>query len=64
MAIRRTVSAPLPASKGDLIPHFIEAVLTGVPLEPGTQHEFDVISTCAAAHRATAARQEIEIDYV
>ncbi len=54
----------LPASKGDLIPGFIKAILSGEDAGPHTQHEFDVISACVAADRAVASAESIKIDYV
>lgn len=55
---------PLPATKGELIPSFVEAVVSGTPMEPDTQHEFDVISACAAAKHAAHSRCRVEIEYV
>jgi predicted dehydrogenase len=56
--------SPLPASKGDLIPGFIEAILSGKDTQADTQHEFDVISACVAADRAASRTQCMEIEYV
>lgn len=54
----------LPASKGDLIPEFIELVLSGTDTRAETQHEFDVISSCVAVDRALAASTAAEVKYV
>lgn len=55
---------PLPVSKGDLIPSFIEAILSGKDTQAETQHEFDVISACVAADRAASSARYMEIEYV
>ena len=56
--------AAAPASKGDLIPGFIDAILKGTDIRDQTQHEFDVISACLGADRALAAAKCVEIEYV
>ena len=56
--------SPLPATKGDLIPSFLDSVLTGSSMVPDTQHEFDLIAVCEAAHRAAGRRHECEIEYL
>ena len=56
--------APLPASKGDLIPGFIQSVLDGNRSGAQAQHEFDVISACVAADRAAATPMTIPVEYV
>lgn len=56
--------SPLPRHKGALIRDFIEAVARDSDMSAQTQHEFDVISTCLAAERSRAAREEVEVEYV
>lgn len=63
-SVRAVEHASLPATKGDLIPGFVEAVLDGRdPVESG-QHEFDVVSVCLAADRAIATERVERVDYV
>jgi predicted dehydrogenase len=53
----------LPASKGALIPSFVERIARdGSAAE--TQHEFDVISACLAADGALGKGEKVDIDYV
>jgi predicted dehydrogenase len=56
--------APLPASKAELIPGFVRAILDG---ERGAraqvQREFDVISACVAADRALQEGGAVDIEY-
>jgi predicted dehydrogenase len=54
----------LPASKGDLIPDFVRAIQTGTNTQVQTQHEFDIISICAAIDQALASGTQIEVEYV
>jgi predicted dehydrogenase len=56
--------SPLPASKGDLIPPFVDAIVAGSNGREAAQHEFDVISVCVAADAAVAASQPIAVEYV
>jgi predicted dehydrogenase len=56
--------ATLPASKGDLIPDFVQAILTDTDTQAQTQHEFDVIAVCAAADQALASGTRIEVKYI
>lgn len=60
----RVDHAPLPASKGDLVPGFVDAILGGADPAPPMQHELDVISACAAADRARASGQQVSVEYV
>lgn len=55
---------PLPASKGALIPVFIDGIQSGRDTRAETRHEFDVISACVAADQALATGQAVEIEYV
>ena len=54
----------LPASKGDLIPAFVEQIVSGAVADGSVQHECDVISACAAADRAARAGAVIDVEYV
>jgi predicted dehydrogenase len=54
----------LPATKGDLIPAFVEAVIAGGAASGDIQHECDVISACVAADRAARAGVSIDVEYV
>jgi len=54
--------APLPASKGDLIPAFVESVLAGGDANQ-TRLDFDVLSACAAADRAVDTGAATEVIY-
>ena len=54
----------LPPSKGQLIPSFIEAIVSGVEPCPAAQREFDLMSVCLAADRALANAAPTTIDYV
>jgi len=56
--------AALPATKGDLIPGFVAAVLAGAAPGPETQYEFDVISACVAADRAVTTGNSVKVTYV
>ena len=54
----------LPASKGELIPEFVETIQAGKDTTSRTQHEFDVISACVAADRAHAEASTVRVEYV
>jgi predicted dehydrogenase len=56
--------APLPPSKGALIPEFIDAILKTEDARSRAQREFDLISACLAADRAFATGSLQRIDYV
>jgi predicted dehydrogenase len=56
--------APKPASKGALIPQFVDAIVAGCGAGTALQRELDVIAACVAADRALASREPIEIAYV
>ncbi len=53
---------PLPASKGDLIPSFIDRVIGGGDSQD-TRHEFDLMAACIAADRAVDTAQTQTIEY-
>ena len=53
---------PLPRTKGDLVPAFVEAVSRGDAA--GFEHELALVCVCAAADRALAEGALVEIDYV
>jgi predicted dehydrogenase len=42
----------LPATKGDLIPSFVDSVVHGADPAAAARHEFDVVRACLAADRA------------
>jgi len=54
----------VPATKGALIPLFVERIQGGRDTRAETQHEFDVISACVAADQALATGERVEIPYV
>jgi predicted dehydrogenase len=54
----------LPASKGALIPDFIQAIIGDKNKSVPAQHEFDVISVCVASDQALAAGRNLDIEYV
>ncbi len=56
--------APVAATKGDLIPHFLDDVLAGRDPAPAARHEYAVITACIAADRALASAQPQPIEYV
>lgn len=56
--------SPLPASKGELIPAFVDAILDGSNGTTETQHELDVMSVCLAADAAVGAAQPVSVEYV
>jgi predicted dehydrogenase len=62
---RRLELAPVAATKGDLIPAFVDAIRAGADPAPAAHHEARVISACLAADRAlaTATPQPIEDPY-
>jgi predicted dehydrogenase len=55
--------APTAANKGDLLPSFVDALLTGSDPAPAARHEFDVIAACIAVDRALATQQPLSIEY-
>jgi predicted dehydrogenase len=56
--------ATLPATKGDLIPGFVAAILDGSDPGPAARREFDVISACVAADRAALTGTWAHVEYV
>jgi len=56
--------ASVPATKGALIPSFVDAIQGGRDTRAETQHQFDVISGCVAADQALATGRAVEIVYV
>lgn len=54
---------PLPASKGDLIPAFLDSLWGQAPDPVEERSVLDTIAVCAAADRALAAGREEEISY-
>ncbi|MGH7380759.1 MAG: Gfo/Idh/MocA family protein [Candidatus Methylomirabilales bacterium] len=55
--------SPVPATKGALIPDFVDGILNRRDTRAKTQQEFDVISACVAADQAVAAGTGVEIEY-
>lgn len=53
----------LPESKGVLVPGFVRSVLHPRDTDATIQHEFDLISVCAAADRSLSTDEEIDITY-
>lgn len=56
--------APLPPSKGILIPDFLDAILHGRDPEPQARREFDLVSVCAAADLALKTGKPEEVRYL
>ncbi len=54
----------LPASKGDLIPAFVDRIVSRLDPAAAAQHDFNVISACAAADRAARSGEAIDVLYV
>jgi predicted dehydrogenase len=54
---------PLPATKGDLIPYFVDSIRHDAGPE-GAQHEFNVITVCLAADRALASGRQERVEYL
>ena len=55
--------APLPASKGVLIPDFVAGIRAGADPRAAAEHEFDVVAACIAADQALAIGKPIEVHY-
>ncbi len=51
-------------TKGELIPAFVARILGGVDAGATAQHEFNVISACAAADRAANLGEPTDVAYV
>jgi predicted dehydrogenase len=60
---RRLDLAALPATKGDLVPAFVDRIQKDVDPEPVLQHELDVICACAASDRALALGEGVSVEY-
>ena len=60
---RAITHAPVAATKGDLVPGFVDAIVGGVDPAPAARHEYDVITACIAADRALASAQPVAIEY-
>jgi predicted dehydrogenase len=52
----------LPASKGDLIPDFVDAIVKETDPRPGAEHECRVIAACLAADHAVRTGQPTAIE--
>lgn len=55
--------APLPESKGALIPSFVDDVLAGRRNPSRVRHEFDVVSACVYADEALRTGERVRIRY-
>ena len=53
--------ASLPASKGDLIPGFVRAIVDGRDPSEGVEHEFAVICACLAADQAAETGTPVHV---
>jgi predicted dehydrogenase len=60
-APRKLDLEPLPATKGDLIPAFVDAIRANVDPGPQARHEFDVMQTCFAADRSLSQDQIVGV---
>lgn len=56
--------APLPESKGALIPEFVDRIRRGAPAESDSQREYDLASVCLAADCAAETGKEEVVEYV
>ena len=63
IALVRLADAAQPASKGALIPGFVEAIRRGDDPAAAAEHEFAVIAACLAADHAVDIAKPIEVDY-
>ena len=59
----RIAEAPLPATKGELIPEFLDAVGGKLDYAERTRNLFDGVSICLACDRASASGRSEEIRY-
>jgi predicted dehydrogenase len=64
VAVRLLDEMARPASKGELIPPFVERILAGADGRAEALREFDVVIACAAADRAARNGGEVAIEYV
>jgi predicted dehydrogenase len=55
--------APVPESKAELIPQFVQRVVDGGADRESVRHELNVVSACIAADRALAEGGTIDIEY-
>ncbi len=56
--------SPLPSTKGDLLPGFIDAIVSAKDGAADAQHEFDVMSICIAADHAVVSGRPTQVSYV
>ena len=54
----------LPATKGELIPEFVRAIVEGRADRARTQHDYDVMSVCLTVDQALAGGAPAKVDYV
>ena len=55
---------PLPASKGDLIPQFVDRIIGQRDGVVEAQHELDVVAACVAADGAARKGETVDVEYV
>ena len=55
--------SPLPGSKGDLIPMFVDRIIRQQDNRDEAQHEFDVVAVCVAGDRSLALSKTVDIQY-
>jgi predicted dehydrogenase len=56
--------APLPASKGDLIASFVEAILENRALDADTHSFLDGVCVCVACEESLASESVVRVEYV
>ena len=61
---RPVAQSPLPSTKGDLIPSFVEMILNNADASAHAQHEFDVMSACVAADYALEKGKPVKVEYL
>ena len=55
--------SPLPGSRGDLIPMFVDRIIRRQDNKDEAQHEFDVVAVCVAGDRSLALSKTVDIQY-
>ena len=55
---------PLPQSKGQRIPEFVNGILTDSDMNEHTQEIFDTISICVACDKSVSSGEKVEVMYV
>lgn len=54
---------PLPASKGVLVPRFVDAITSGADARDGAQREFAVVAACVAVDQALRTGSPADIEH-